>query len=298
MHTNSDLSQGQMSSNSFSAEAFLTVHHLQPSPICKMLPIVFKAATTAVAAGVSPTQRAWMSWASRELFGWEFFVKCLAPKASLCQHKCQCMRALSELDWVNYHPPQLENKNADIMHIWFDTVLATLIPTGVIHRPREEEDLVSDTYTYTKDTCMHSNTTSFVVSAFPPPHTIKVPIKGHYGFSTSSNHRESSSMARTLRAHRCLLCCHPKELRLIRKLYDHNYWSKLKCHNNINSEDAIIFFLSDSGKWGQVGQSEVSVCEMFILRWKVRWSDGRNPQQPIEAQLTTRGRHFPDSSSN
>lgn len=128
------------------------------------------------------------------------------------------------------------------MHIWFDTVLAALIPTEVIHRPREEEDLVSNTYTYTKDTCMHSNTTSFVVNAFPPPHTIKVPIKGHYGFSTSSNHRESSSMARTLRAHRCLLCCHPKELRLIRKLYDHNYWSKLKCHNNINSEDAIKSF--------------------------------------------------------
>lgn len=124
-------------------------------------------------------------------------------------------------------------------HIWFDTVLAALIPTEAIHRPREEEDLVSDTYTYTKDACMHSNTTSFVVNAFAPPHTIKVPIKGHYGFSTSSNHRESSSTARTLRAHRCLLCCHPKELRLIHKLYDHNYWSKLKCHNNINSEDAI-----------------------------------------------------------
>lgn len=117
-----------------------------------------------------------------------------------------------------------------------------LIPTEVIHSPREEEDLVSNTYTYTTDTCMHSNTTSFVVNAFPPPHTIKVPIKGHYGFSTSSNHRESSSTARTLRPHRCLLCCHPKELRLIRKLYDHNYWSKLKCHNNINSEDAINFF--------------------------------------------------------
>lgn len=123
--------------------------------------------------------------------------------------------------------------------IWFDTVLAALLPTEAVHRPREEEDLVSDTYTYTKDACMHSNTTSFVVNAFAPPHTIKVPIKGHYGFSTSSNHRESSSTARTLRAHRCLLSCHPKELRLIHKLYDHNYWSKLKCNNNISSEDAI-----------------------------------------------------------
>lgn len=114
-----------------------------------------------------------------------------------------------------------------------------LIPTEAVHRPREEEDLVSNTYTYTKAACMHSNTTSFVVNAFAPPHTIKVPIKGHYGFSTRSNHRESSSTGRTLRAHRCLLCCHPKELRLIHKLYDHNYWSKLKCNNNINSEGAI-----------------------------------------------------------
>lgn len=43
----------------------------------------------------------------------------------------------------------------------------------------------------------------------------------------------SSSTARRLRAHRCLLCCHPEELRLIHKLYDHNYWSKLKCSSNI-----------------------------------------------------------------
>lgn len=148
---------------------------------------------------------------------------------------------------------------------WFYTVLAALIPAEAVPEPKEEEDLVSDTYTYTKDACMHSNTTSFVVNAFAPPHTIKVPIKGHYGFSTSSNHRESSSTARTLRVHRCLLCCHPKELRLIHKLYDHNYWSKLKCNNNINSEDAIKTkkrkSLSDSGKRGQVGLSEVSVCE-------------------------------------
>lgn len=180
--------------------------------------------------------------------------------------------------------------------MWFDTVLAALIPTAAIHRPREEEDLVRDTYTYTKDACMHSNTTSFVVNAFAPPHTIKVPIKGHYGFSTSSNHRESSSTARTLRAHRCLLCCHPKELRLIHKLYDHNYWSKLKCNNKINSEDAIKKSF-DSGKRGQVGLSEVSVFEMFILRREVRWSDDKlwlKPRQPIKLSLTTRGRHFPD----
>lgn len=52
-------------------------------------------------------------------------------------------------------------------------------------------------YLHKKDACMHSNTTSFVVNAFAPPHTIKVPIKGHYGFSTSSNRRKSSSTART-----------------------------------------------------------------------------------------------------
>lgn len=121
--------------------------------------------------------------------------------------------------------------------MWFDTVLAALIPAKAVQGTWEEEDLVCDTYTYTKDACMHSDTASFVVNAFAPPHTIKVPIKGHYGFSTSSNHRESSSTARTLRLHRCLLCCHPKELRLIHKLYDDNYWSKLKCNNNIKSGD-------------------------------------------------------------
>lgn len=169
-----------------------------------------------------------------------------------------------------------------LMHItcwsrsmWFHMVLAALIPTEAIHRPREKKDLVSDTYTYTKDACMHSNTTSFVVNAFAPPHTIKVPIKGHYGFSTSSNHGESSSTARTLRAHRCLLCCHPKELRLIHKLYDHNYWSKLKCNNNINSEHGNKKSLSDSGKWGQVGLLVGSVCEMFILSRKIYWGDDR-----------------------
>lgn len=97
---------------------------------------------------------------------------------------------------------------------------------------------MSRTYTYTKDACMHSNTTSFVVNAFAPPHTqLKSQLKAIMGFSTSSQPQGSSSSARTLRAHRCLLCCHPKELRLIHKLYDHNYWSKLKCSSNINSKD-------------------------------------------------------------
>ena len=63
-------------------------------------------------------------------------------------------------------------------------------------RPREEEDLVSNTYTYTKDKCMHSNTTGFVVNALAAPHTIKVPIKSHYGFSTRSDHK-----AEQLRGH-------------------------------------------------------------------------------------------------
>lgn len=58
-----------------------------------------------------------------------------------------------------------------------------------VHRPRKEEDLVSETSTCTKEASMHSDTTGFVVNAFAPP----VPIKGHYGFSTSSNHRQSSS---------------------------------------------------------------------------------------------------------
>lgn len=63
-----------------------------------------------------------------------------------------------------------------------------------VHRPRKEEDLVRETSTYTKEASMHSNTTGFVVDAFAPPHThTKVPIKGHYGFSTSSNHRQCSS---------------------------------------------------------------------------------------------------------
>lgn len=142
--------------------------------------------------------------------------------------------------------------------------------------PREEEDLVSDTYTYTKEACMHSNTTSFVVNAFAAPHTIKVPIKGHYGFSTSSNHRESSSAARTLRAHRCLLCCDPKELRLIHKLYDHNYWSTFKAPQQykLRGRHKKKKSLSHSGKRGQVGLSEVSVWEMFILgRKKVSSSE-------------------------
>lgn len=166
-----------------------------------------------------------------------------------------------------------------------------LFPTKAIHRPAEEEDLVSDTYTYTKDACMHSNTTSFVVNAFPAPHTIKVPIKGHYGFSTSSDRRESSSTASTLRAHRCLLCCHPKELRLIHKLYDHNYWSKLKCNNNMNSEDGNKRkkSLSDSGKRGQVGLSEGSVSELLIL-WTYTAAMTREA-----ATLTTRGNHFPEN---
>lgn len=63
-----------------------------------------------------------------------------------------------------------------------------------VHRPRKEEDLMSETSTYTKEASMHSNTTGFVVNAFAPPHTQKkLPIKGHYGFSTSNNHRQSSS---------------------------------------------------------------------------------------------------------
>ena len=116
---------------------------------------------------------------------------------------------------------------------------------------------------------MHSNTTSFAVSAFAPPHTIKVPIKGHYGFSTRSNRRESSSTARTLRAHRCLLCCHPKELRLIRKLYDHNYWSKLKCNNNINSEDGnrkVWAIPVSEDKW-DYQKGSIHPEEKSAMRW-------------------------------
>lgn len=162
--------------------------------------------------------------------------------------------------------------------MYCNTVLTAL--SEAIHRPREEEDLVSDTYTYTKDACMHSNTTSFVVNASAPPHTIKVPIKGHYGFSTSSNHRESSSTARTLRAHRCLLCCHPKELRLIHKLYDHNYWSKLKCNNNINSEPGNkkkVWAIPVSGaKWEYW-------WEMFILSRKI--SDDMQSRSSSEALM-------------
>lgn len=110
-------------------------------------------------------------------------------------------------------------------------------------------------------------------------HTIKVPIKGHYGFSTSSNHRESRSTAPALRARRCLLCCHPKELRLVHKPYDHNYWSKWKCHNNINSEDAIKKkSLSHSGKRGPSGTIRgkclcyVYPVEERVLKWSSYWS--------------------------
>lgn len=119
--------------------------------------------------------------------------------------------------------------------IWHGT--AWTAPTLEQFTLRKSGGLVSDTYTYThtKDECMHSNTTGFVVNALAAPHTIKVPIKGHYGFSTRGNRRESSSTACTMWVHRCLLCCHPKELRLIRKLYDHNYWSKFKCNSSPNS---------------------------------------------------------------
>lgn len=164
-------------------------------------------------------------------------------------------------------------------HTGFDTLLTALPPTETIRKPREEEDLVSNTYTYTKGACMHSNTASFVVNAFAPPHTIKVPIKGHYGFSTSSNHRESRSTAPALRARRCLLCCHPKELRLVHKPYDHNYWSKWKCHNNINSEDAIKKkSLSHSGKRGPSGTIRGKcLCDVYpveerVLKWSSYWS--------------------------
>lgn len=84
-------------------------------------------------------------------------------------------------------------------------------------------DLVTHKSSPKNDACMHSDTTGFEVNAFAPPHTIKAPIKVHYGFSSRSNRRENCSTACSLWARRCLLCCHPKELRLIRKLYDHNY---------------------------------------------------------------------------
>lgn len=145
----------------------------------------------------------------------------------LCVHTNArlCIFLLSLTHQLTYSPAGKKKCLYCIDHDIYDLIWceALLIPTEAFHRPRVEEDLVSNTYTYTKDECMHSNTTSFVVNALAAPHTIKVPIKGHYGFSTRGNHRESSSMACTLRAHRCLLCCHPKELRLIRKLYDHNY---------------------------------------------------------------------------
>lgn len=113
------------------------------------------------------------------------FVNRPGPNASLCHHKCQCV-------CPNYYllpVGKIMLISCRSWFMWFNTVLVALISAEANHRPREEKDLVSDTYTYTKDACMHSNTTSCAVSAFAPPHTIKVPIKGHYGFSTSSNHR-------------------------------------------------------------------------------------------------------------
>lgn len=106
----------------------------------------------------------------------------------------KCMFVFTELDApIITFPCTCYNKSSTFLALWPGA--GAPIPAGATHGPGEEEDLVSDTYTYTKDACMHSNTTSFVVNAFAAPHTIKVPIKGHYGFSTSSNHRESSSTA-------------------------------------------------------------------------------------------------------
>lgn len=219
-----------------SSQQIITQHH----PSLVLFPVISSDFLAAAAAW--HIKSSWMDGVNIELFESEALKNALHQKHLCFSTNTMCV--LIELDSPTTIFPVGKTMliSCRSWSIWFDTALVALIPTEDIRRSTEEEDLVSDTYTYTKDACRHSNTTSFVVDAFAPPHTIKVPIKGHYGFSTSSNHRESSSTARTLRAHRCLLSCHPKELRLIHKLYDHNYWSKLKWNNNINSEDAIKNF--------------------------------------------------------
>lgn len=66
---------------------------------------------------------------------------------------------------------------------------------------------------------------------------LKSQLKAIMGFPQQQPQGEQLHGLYTLRAHTCPLCCHPKELWPIHKLYDHNYWSKLKCNNNTNSED-------------------------------------------------------------
>jgi len=255
------------SSSSFLAEAFLTVHHYPPSLAVKMCPIDLLLLL------LKTYPKGMDEWSY--LDGSPF--KVAWHPASLRQHKCPCMC----FSW--------RQSNGNIAQIVKNMIWYATSSSDFQWKPfGEEEDSLNDTYTYTEDACVHSNTTSFVVNAFAPPHTIKVPIKGHYGFSTSSNHRESSSTARPLRAHRCLLCCHPKELRLIDKVYDHNYWSKIKVQQQ--------YKLGDSGKTSQVGLSE-RMC-LWDVHPEIKYESKLSDWSHFKLPFTTRGRHFPDMSSD
>lgn len=125
-----------------------------------------------------------------EAIGMEIFVQSPTPKASLCQHKCQCM--YSYWAWLTELSPSPQ---------WAKCIACCILichSPGLfdsVRRPRKEEDLVSEArhlLTRKKPACTQIPPVFQSMRLLYRTHT-KVPIKGHYGFSTSSNHRQSSS---------------------------------------------------------------------------------------------------------
>lgn len=147
-------------------------------------------------------QRAYMNSMKTEQFGREFLcIDRLTPRASLCLHKRQRICALIELDPLNSRPPPVGFHKCRY-HASHDTYGirhgSTCFDSGRKKNTRKAQKRKrtgrGTTRVLTQRACACTQIPPrLVLNAFAPPHTIKVPIKGHYGFSTSSNHRESRS---------------------------------------------------------------------------------------------------------